>query len=197
MALNDLMRCVVAYTVFGEECFNTFWYRSTSNIIHSVSQEKDLCEAMELLFASELVDLLTTDTVFEYVSVWNYTDGVGFYSKNLAAYEGTVVSQTAPSQWCIGIKFGRPGIGWNYPRKRISGFPTYAYPNNSVDGGVAGALTPIANAWNNPNRFGSTFLNVIIRPDAGFGLGNPTLIAEGDVGGVVGIYDASQNSRRT
>jgi len=196
VALNDLYRCNIVYNVFGEECMNTFWYQQTAVASGSSNQALKLAEAMDLLFVGELKALQTDDTEYKRIDVWNYTDGVEFATRDQTSDVGVVTAQTAPSQWCVGMRFDRPGIGWNYPRKRVSGFPNYVYLNNGIDPTIAGAIEGFANGWQQPNRFGSVFLWLVIRPDTTFGLGHPDLIGYGAVGDINNVYDASQNSRR-
>lgn len=195
MALNDLYKAVVHSTVFTEDCYNVFWYRQMTADTGTLNMAQELADEVRGAFSDQLNNLLSEDAEFQSVSVYNYTDPDEFGLNN-DIITGTVVQESAPSQWCIGFKFQRGGVGWNYPRKRVSGFPLSAYVGNGVEPGLATVLEGIANLWQTYTLDGATFQWKVIRPGVGFALGNPVIVAEKNVGLAIAIYDASQASRK-
>lgn len=169
--------------------------RQTSEANAGVSGAQELSAIMDFAFCQGLADFLAEDAQFTRVLVYNYTNSAD-YAERSSANAGTIESLCAPSQWCVGFKFNRPGIGWNYPRKRVSGFPAYVYANNDIDPDISNALDDVAATWLQPGNSNADFLWKVIRPADGFGLDNPVLTAERNVGTLLDIYDASQNTRR-
>lgn len=196
MPVGDLYRANVEYRVFDQLCVNTFWYRMRSANSTLTNDAQNLAEALDLLYVNPLLAYLTTEVQFESIKVWNYTDGVEYYERDQSADVGVRLSACAPSQWCIGFKFNRPGVGWNYPRKRISGFPIDVYQNNTIEDTEVVDIATVAEGWRLLNRFGDIYEWVVIRPSTAFGLGNPSVTGEGVVGAFLDYYDASQNTRR-
>jgi hypothetical protein len=194
MAIGDLYKVVASMIVYGQECQNAFWYRQRTANADPDDDIEELIAAVQFLWYGTLDDMLTTDVSFYHLTAWNYTDGVEFATTPVAG-GGSVAESALPSQYAVGCKMGRPGVGWNYPRKRISGFAADAYSGNDIDPGLSANLGLLMNAMRNVNGDGDIFEWVIIRPHSSFGLGNVVLLNEGIVGTFIDAYDATQRSR--
>lgn len=195
MALSDLYKVVIESSVYGEACFNVFWYRQMTADGGTLNIADALADQVEAWYCDELSPLMSEDASFVGVSVYNYTNSEEF-GLNTVVNVGAIAQPSAPSQWCIGFKFARPGIGWNYPRKRVSGFPLSAYVENAIEPSLAATLQSLADEWQTYTIDGATLQWKIIRPGTGFALDNPVVTAERNVGTCISVYDASQMTRK-
>lgn len=196
MAVGDLYQLKMFTTVFGVPCQNVFWYY---HLVSSGTDDKAelLVNAFQSGFFPDMASFLSVDAEITRCECINYNDPfeqrIEVYS---GLYEGAVEFESAPSQWAVGVKMGRPGAGWNYPRKRFSGFPLTTYQNNGIDSGVVSAMTAEMNDRITVLSSSNTFEWNVIRPAAGFALGNPVVTAAYPVGTVQEVYDASQMTRK-
>lgn len=197
MAEGDLMKAIVHMSVYGEDCQNAFWYRQTEDGNSAATDELYLANVLRNLYVGTVVPVLSEDASVDYVEVYNYTNGTGYaISTDITPDVGTVTQPSAPSQWCVGGKMARPGIGWNYPRKRISGFPLSVYIDNGLEPTFATLMQGFFNSLRTVDNSANIFRWVIIRTPEGFGLGNVDGTNVQTVGTCVEVYDASQQTRR-
>lgn len=195
MAIGELYKAVCKSLVFGEECFNVFWYRQISSDSGSPNIAELLAQELQTWWNERLATLMSEDASFRDVFVYNYSRSVET-GWAIEIHTGAITQESAPSQWCIGWKMDRGGVGWNYPRKRVSGFPLSAYVNNGIEPGLASTLEDVANDILTLTLDGATLRWVVIRPGTGFGLDNPVVTGERSVGTCVSVYDASQMTRK-
>lgn len=197
MATGDLYKLVPTIHVFGQPCQNAFWYRQRVSASPTEDAMENLAASFKFAWWENGLDsLLSDDANLSQIEIWNYTNPSESAVFTYTGEVGEVASPSMPSQWCVGTRYARPGAGWNYPRKRYSGFPGFVYVNNDIDAGIVGALTTMANAIRIISADADDFQYVIFRPDVGFGLGNPVITAEFNVALCNHVYDASQQTRK-
>lgn len=195
MANGELYKAVCRSLVFGEECFNVFWYRQITADTGSVNIAQLLAEELQVWWNERLAVLMSEDASFEDVFVYNYSNSTEVGTM-VEVDPGLIAQESAPSQWCVGWKMGRGGVGWNYPRKRVSGFPLSAYVGNGVESSLGLTLADVADDIRVLTLAGATLNWIVIRPGTGFALDNPVVTAERTVGTTISVYDASQKTRK-